>query len=487
MFSFKLLTRSIATAATLVTFILVLSFYGAFQCNGGIARPAISREVPFRPLPTADTAFRVAIFPDGAFAPGLVANGGLKNRIDSIYEKEQKLKVEFFVEEDPERALSLLGEEGGADLVWTTVPFLTRRYCRHRGINPAAVLIIANSRGEDAVFSRRPAKSVNELKGATVACVRGGNSQHLLLFLLRAAGVDASGLIWRYTSTDSDARSLLENGRVELGAFSTAGTPLPANVTLLASSSAAPKLLPIIFLSREETVLTDRDRLSRFISGWFRGLEEVRKDQAGTVTLLSKCFSMDISQSEELLRGIVLTGYRDNCSFFHIGGAEPISFDYLVDMHRSLAGVSTALIPPCEALKNTDILVLLSEAMKKSPPGFDAGHSSKETMSFETLSSPVTVKFLAAEYLIGQDSSRSLDRFSRLSLLFCGTRIILNGLADTPENTVYTHTWGMRFYSIKKHLADLGIPGESISIGGIQYAESLAGTGNHAVTCQLVK
>jgi len=487
MISFKLLTRILVTATSFGGCIIALSLYGSFPQDEDAVRPAISRNIPFKSAPAGDTAIRVAIYPGGAFAPGLTANGGMTTVKGSIFEKEQNLQIEFFLEEDPERCLALLGEEGGADLAWSTVPILTRRYCGHRGLNPVAMMFLGNSRGEDVVYVRHPAKGVEDLRGRSIACVRGGNSHHLLLFLLRSGGMDVKDLKWRFTSTDTDARILLQKGRVEMGAFSITGHTPPAGVTLFASSSGASKLLPIILLAREETVLTDRERMTRFITGWFRGLEEARKDIPGTIQRISMSFSSDMPRSEEMLKAVVLAGYRENRSFFRIGTDEPNSFDYLVDQHRSLSGETTVFLPPCEILKNTDLLVSLNEIMKKAPPGFDAGQPSSAIMTIETLSTPVLVKFMATDYAIDQEGGKALDRFSRLSLLFGGNRIILNGLVDAPENTAYTHAWGMRFYSITKYLTDLGIPKDSISTGGIRYERSLAGTGNHAVTCQLVK
>jgi hypothetical protein len=341
------------------------------------------------------------------------------------------------------------------------------------------------SRGEDALFSEQAYTGPAELKGASVACVQGGSPHFLLLYILNSAGINPGELKWRYTHSDSDAALLLQKGRVQVCGISTATTDVPSSFQLLVSSAQASKLLPGIFVTREDLLIRKKDQIARFASGWFRGVTELQKNRDAAVKIMSASYRCDARKAEELLRGSIHAGYADNARFFGTGKGVLPGFEHLAGISASLwKQDGDTLSNPCEITRNTDILVALADSMKKAVAGFSTELSaSVKTPALATLTREYPVEFSAAESSPDFRAHMAVERFARVAGLLEGSPVFLYGSAGTPEEQAYSYNWGMRFYIVGKMLTDLGIPKERIYIKEIRLNPDLAGSQKHLVSC----
>ncbi|HPA72635.1 MAG TPA: ABC transporter substrate-binding protein [Spirochaetota bacterium] len=485
MITLKTPARAVLIVITLSAVIFTLTLYGALGNGNGVQRPVITPELPFSPPPDPSAPFRVAIYPCGGFAPGLLANGGLKTTKGSIYDKDFGLNVEFIMMEDPSRCARLLGVPGGPDIAWSTLPVLTFHQAKNCGSNPVVIMQYDTSRGGDAIFSSHPYRSLDELKGKRLPCVEGGNAHFVILFLLHTAGIEPSALNWEFTATDSDAMLLLKKGRTDVCGISTYGIPVPPSLKLLFSTVQASRLVPGVFITREDLLLRKREQARKFIAGWFRGVSEMQKNRDAAVKIMATAYGCDENKSIELLKSSILAGYRDNVEFFSIGQHNRTGFDFLVDVSLSRwKGISGSLMASCAGLKHTDALVAAASDVGKAVAGYDSGiPESMKNPSLESLSREYLLDFPAYEYTPGFKSSMVLDRFVTTASIFQGSNIDLYGNAGTPGEQAYSYNWGMRFYIVGKALTDAGIPKEKVTIKEIRLDTALAGAQKHTVGC----
>lgn len=485
MITFKIPARFAIIIVAAIAVIVTLNVYGAFPGGNGALQSVVTSELPFAKPADPATPLRVAIYPGGGFAAGLLSNGGLRTAKDSIYEKEFKLNVEFILVEDPARCMRLLGKEGGADIVWSTVPMLTQRYGRNCRLNPVAIMQFDYSRGENALYGLQNYTRLDDLKGKTAACVEGGDSHFLLLFLLGAGGITPDNLKWKFTTTDSDAALLVRKGRADLCGVSTAGISVPATFKLLFSSAHAARLIPGVFITREDMLIRKRDQINKFTLGWFRGAAELPKNRDSIIKLMAGAYGCDEKKAEDLLKEALQTGYLENCAFFRIGQGTLPGFDHLVDLAASVwnhaAGSGR---PSCASLKNTDTLVSIGQEIKKSVGGYDAGLPEfVKNPAISLFSKEFSMEFPAADYSVEFRTSMALERFAKIAGLFDGSTVLLHGRTSAPEDLAYSYNWGMRFYIVGKMLTDLGIPKDRIIVKDIKYDPALSGGQKHHVSC----
>jgi ABC-type amino acid transport substrate-binding protein len=117
---------------------------------------------------------RVGIVAWPGYAAGLVANNGLLPNKDSDFWRNRSLLVEFVPVEDETVLRSELargGENGGLDVIWSTVDSLALEYPKllKVGVKPRAFLQVDWSRGGDAIVVSSGIQRIEDLKGKQVA------------------------------------------------------------------------------------------------------------------------------------------------------------------------------------------------------------------------------------------------------------------------------------------------------------------------------
>ncbi len=429
-----------------------------------------------------DQIIRVAVYPSGGFAPGILANGGLTTVPNSIYEKDEKIRVEFIVEEDPIRCFELL-YNNRADLIWSNMWVLSRFYLKYRSIHPVAVMMYGFSSGEEIILARDLIKKFDTAMKLSIACVKGRAPHCLALVLLNENGIDHNSVRWHYTLSDKDAIVLFKKGKVSIAAVSSREKAGVGHAHPVISSSHAPALFPGIFLIREDVSLTKKPLVSKFISGWFKGLDEVKKNSDAAAKAIAASFGIDEKAAKYILNEYVLAGLKDNFEFFGLQNSKNINFDRSIELINYYYRVAIETLPP-GMLRTTDVLNEFINQQKPSLRVEPAAPVLAET-TLEKFIRDAKVTFKSGDYSLDIANAKTLEKFSEKAALFQNAKIFLYGDASSQETAVYNYAWGMRFYVIKKFLSDNGVSESRIVIKEIVHNPAHADDPD-AVRCALV-
>ena len=120
---------------------------------------------------------------------GLVANGGLDTRPDSIYGKKG-LKVTFKIIDDWTEGAAALATNN-VDIMLTTADVWAKDYAQfqEKGVGSHAFLMVDWSRGADGVIGKQGINSIEDLAGKTVAFAPYTPSHFLLWNGLKTSGL----------------------------------------------------------------------------------------------------------------------------------------------------------------------------------------------------------------------------------------------------------------------------------------------------------
>lgn len=429
-----------------------------------------------------DQVIRVAVYPSGGFAPGIVANGGLATSPNSIYEKEEKIRVAFIIEEDPLRCFELLYEKK-ADLVWSNAGILSQLAVNYRSINPVAVMMYGFSSGEEIILSREPIKRFDASTKPSIACVKWRTPHYLVLALLNENGIDYNTVRWHYTLSDKDALALFNKGKAEIAAVSSKEKSTAGKGHLVISSSQLSALSPGIFVMREDFSLTKKAHVIKFISGWFKGLDEIKKSRDTGVKALAASFGVDENTAGFMLNEYVLAGLKENFEFFGFESSAKISFDRTVELMKFYRHEDSEAVP-VGMLRNTDPLNAFID-QKKISTRLDPITPVLTETTLEKFINDAKVFFKAGDYSLDTAGVKTLEKFSEKAVLFQSAKMFLYGDAASQEAAVYNYTWGMRFYIIKKFLSDHGVPESRIVIKEFTHNPARANDSD-AVLCSMV-
>ncbi len=430
----------------------------------------------------SDQIVRVAVYPSGAFAPGILANGGLTTSKDSIYAKEEKIRVDFFVEEDPIRCFELLYNKR-ADLVWSSAWVFSQLYMKYRSINPVAVMTYGFSCGEEIMLAREPVKKFDPAMKLSIACVKWRVPHYLARALLNENGIDESSVRWHFTLSDKDAIALFKKGKALIAAVSSIEKDGAGQGHLVISSSHAPALFPGIFVMREDFSLTKKQLIAKFISGWFKGTEEIRKSRDSAAKALTASFGVDENTAGSMLNGYILAGLKENFKFFGLENSNGITFDRSVELVKYYHCVDAEAVP-AGMLRTTDVLNEFINQKKLFLQVDPAAAVFAET-TLEKFIRDVKVFFKTGDYALDITNAKTLEKFSEKAVIFQNAKVFLYGDAASQEAAVYNYAWGMRFYVIKKFLSDNGVSESRIVIKEILHNPSHANDPD-AVRCALV-
>src|SRR6202030_3699801 len=108
----------------------------------------------------------------------------------AIFKSKYNLDVEFKLLEDPQAKLAAF-KKGDIDIMWDTVDTWAREASLLSEANfPAKSILMQDwSRGGDGIVALQSIKSIEDLKGKSIACTQFTPSHFLLLFLLSQSGL----------------------------------------------------------------------------------------------------------------------------------------------------------------------------------------------------------------------------------------------------------------------------------------------------------
>jgi len=266
-------------------------------------------------------------------APGIVANGGLDaGNAQSVFKKQYGLDVKFILIEDPQAKLTAF-IKGDIDIMWDTVDSWAREASTlaEQKISAKAFIQQDWSRGGDGIVSLKTIKSVEDLKGKTIATTRYTPSHWLLLYMLSQSGL---------TNDDKKEieKKLVFTAEAPLAAAAFKAKKVDAAVTwepdlsgavkaredeahVLVSTSAATNVIADCLVARQDLIDKSPAALRDFVHGWFDGIDMIAKDPQGSWAVTAKALKLSPDDVSGMLSGLKLTPFADNALFFGLTGA----------------------------------------------------------------------------------------------------------------------------------------------------------------------
>jgi NitT/TauT family transport system substrate-binding protein len=266
-------------------------------------------------------------------APGIVFNRGLDPNPKSLYQKQFGLEVKFVLLEDPSAKLAAF-KKGDVDIMWNTVDNWAREasLLSEGSVAGKSILLQDWSRGGDGIVSLSSIRSIEDLKGKTVACTQFTPSHFLLLYLLSQSGLTAEerGQLEKSIVFSQDApaaAAMFKAKRVD--AAVTWEPDLSASVAargdeahILVSTMAATNVIADTLVARNDLLERAPETVRAFVDGWFKGIELMRQDPAGSNAIVGQGLKLDADTVSGMLSGLKLTPYADNALFYGLAGGK---------------------------------------------------------------------------------------------------------------------------------------------------------------------
>jgi NitT/TauT family transport system substrate-binding protein len=284
----------------------------------------------------------VAINTWAGHAPGLVYNGGLEpGSRGSQYEQKFNLAVRFVLLEDPAAKLAAF-RKGDVDVMWDTVDNWAREASVLAEQNQRAKSIIMQdwSRGGDGIVSVSSIRSVEDLRGKRIACTQFTPSHFLLLYLLAQSGLSAQeraevekNIV--FTQDAPAAAAMFKARQVDAAVtwepdLSGAVTARGDEAQILVSTTAATNIIADTLVARQDVIDQAPETIRDFVHGWFEGIEQMKKDPAGSYAIVGQALKLDQETVSGMLSGLKLTPYADNAQFYGLTGGKA-HFETLFD------------------------------------------------------------------------------------------------------------------------------------------------------------
>jgi NitT/TauT family transport system substrate-binding protein len=273
---------------------------------------------------------RVAIVLWGGYAGGIMANGGMAPNPDSVFGKEHGLKVELLQIDDFEKSRDAFragGDKGGVDIMWSTVDAYALEYGGLGKLEPKAIMQYDWSRGGDAIAVDQSIKSVADLKGKRIACAEATPSHYFGLYVLTQGGLTNRDVNWVFTSSAVDAANVFKAGKVEAAVSWSPDVYVAARERegghILASTKEASNLIADIFVARGDLVANHPEDVRRFVAGWLKGVDMVKKNPDRAAVLLQKSLTgvNTLEDAKAMLDDVKLPDYAENRAFFDPQGS----------------------------------------------------------------------------------------------------------------------------------------------------------------------
>jgi NitT/TauT family transport system substrate-binding protein len=273
---------------------------------------------------------KVAIVLWGGYAGGIMANGGMLPNPDSVFSREFGVQVELLQIDDFDKSRDAFragGDKGGVDIMWSTVDAYALEYGGLSKLDPRAIMQYDWSRGGDAIAVDASIKTVADLKGKRLACAEATPSHFFALYVLTQGGLTNRDVNWVFTSSAVDAANVFKAGKVDAAVSWSPDVYVAARERegghILASTKEATNLIADIFVARGDFLEQHPEDARRFVAGWLRGVEMVKKNPEKAAVLLQKSLTgvNTLEDAKGMLDDVKLPDYSENRAFFSPQGS----------------------------------------------------------------------------------------------------------------------------------------------------------------------
>ena len=327
--------------------------------------------VPTRPL-------RVAAAPRASAASLLLAAGGVGLRREGVSSKSYGLDLDITLanEEGPlTQPLLKGGDLGGLDAAVISVDRLAQLNATLRDARLKAVLLVARSRGNEAIAADATVNQIAGLRGKRIAVAPGSPARFFLMWSLAQALISPSHVQLIPTSSPTEAARMLREGQAEAAAGLTPEVGAAAKGRggrVLTTSADAPHLAAHVLVMRADLLARFPDAGRRLVMALLDSADSMAHDPTEAAQLIS-LHVPQVGEPFEALRNEATASLSDNLAFFGVRGDCPVRFDELYTSAAQLwlkLGEPADNSPPHTA---RDLAPLLAAQGAAGPSAADAG------------------------------------------------------------------------------------------------------------------
>jgi NitT/TauT family transport system substrate-binding protein len=391
-----------------------------------------------------DDALVVQVFTWGGYAPGIYFNEGFKSSPRSRYMRDYGLNVEFKLIDDFDASRQAwIADE--VHLLGNEVSAMATEMERLASQDPRVFMQVDWSRGGDAIIGRRGIKSINDLKGKSVAVTPSTPSQTFLLFALESAGLKLSDVKSVEVPSAIDAATAFKSGKVDAAVvwspddiFATRDVP---GSSILQSTREASHIIADVFMVKASYADKYPEKLAKFYEGWMRGAAEMNAN-ASNMEKASKILADGTGLPPEDALGMIqttrLTNHGDNLNFFGMNASykgvtgESLynkmgdEFEKLGFAPKNRPSWRTLSYAPAISAAKLSGREHLAEGQKEFAPA-KAADVAKSAIS----SKPISINFQTGSSVVSENAKTIIDlQFADVAKAYGNSRIRVEGNTD---------------------------------------------------------
>lgn len=393
-------------------------------------------------LGTKTNPLKVSIVSFHGYAPGLLANGGMKTQVGSINDRNG-LEVEFLLQDDIPTLSTLYGS-GVAQCAWRTSDFWAQEHPNLRNAkgDGKAVMIVDNTQGGDAIIARDPAiRTVEDLAGRSIALLQFTPSHGFLIKTIENSSMTPrkkQEITKKLKFINADegtggVRAAYESGNVDAAVIwdPDLALALRSGGHVVYSTKQASNLIFDVMVC-DTQVLNDpagADVIQKFVNGWMDGVKEARNNPDLAVQVLVKSEPMfeQLKQKEgaafikSLFGNVKWTGLEDNVRILGMGSEsnhyERVykEFDQIYRAEGALANPMSPVINPADSFDYRFIKKLVAEnpnvvqIADQQAPKYTTSELAKAVSQGAAVTKPVMVTFNSGSAELTQRTKKQID------------------------------------------------------------------------------
>lgn len=186
------------------------------------------------------------------------------------------------------------------------------------GLVAKTIMKLGEGDGADGIVAKKKIKSINELKGRTVAFEKGTPSHFFLIMVLQENGLTGKDIVPSYM-TAGDAGTAFVAGNVDACVtwepwVSTAKDKGKGNV--LVTSHNRPGILVDTFVVRPDVLEKRKEDVKKFMRAWFDAIEYWKKNPEESNKIMANALGVPITDFMGMLAGDKFADYQDNLKYF---------------------------------------------------------------------------------------------------------------------------------------------------------------------------
>jgi NitT/TauT family transport system substrate-binding protein len=266
-------------------------------------------------------------------------------------------------------------------------------------------------------------KTVADLKGKRLACAEATPSHFFALYVLTQGGLTNRDVSWVFTSSAVDAANVFKAGKVDAAVSWSPDVYVAARERegghILASTKEATNLIADIFVARGDFLEQHPEDARRFVAGWLRGVEMVRKNPDKAAVLLQKSLTgvNTLEDAKAMLDDVKLPDYGENRGFFSPQGSI-VNYYSLYQSAQNIwrkIGKLTSVSAPQQTV-DTRYLDAAAEffpgagaATAEAKPEFDFKAPAPRTSVAPILTKTVSIYFPSGSSILDENAKAVLD------------------------------------------------------------------------------